>query len=48
MNADRSHQATRLDALTGRYDPWLLAMALVLAGYAVLMLMVAAAVRGMH
>jgi cell division protein FtsW len=37
LTGDRSHQATKLDALTGRYDPWLLAMALVLAGFGVVM-----------
>ena len=37
LTGDRSHQATKLDALIGRYDPWLLAMALVLAGFGVVM-----------
>jgi cell division protein FtsW len=34
---DRSRQATRLEALEGRYDPWLLAIALTLAGLGVVM-----------
>ena len=35
--ADRASQATKLDALTGRYDPWLLGLALALAGLGVVM-----------
>ncbi|WP_146906957.1 putative lipid II flippase FtsW [Arenimonas daejeonensis] len=34
---DRTHQATKLDALTGRYDPWLMGIALVLASLGVVM-----------
>ena len=31
---DRNHQATKLDAITGRYDPVLLLVTLALAGLA--------------
>ena len=36
-NADRAHQATKLDAITGRYDPVLLLVTLALAGLGVVM-----------
>ncbi len=35
--ADRASQATKLDALTGRYDPWLLGLSLALASIGVVM-----------
>ena len=34
---DRASQATKLDALTGRYDPWLLGLSLALASIGVVM-----------
>ncbi|KFN47261.1 putative lipid II flippase FtsW [Arenimonas metalli] len=37
MQTDRSHQATRLDAITGRYDPVLLLLTLALVGLGVVM-----------
>ena len=37
MQSDRSHQATRLDAITGRYDPVLLLLTLALVGLGVVM-----------
>ena len=39
MQTDRSHQATRLDAITGRYDPVLLLLTLALVGIGVVKLL---------